>query len=54
MFQGLHVVNDVDTFGGFTNTFLTTFRDEFSKASSLAVPILSTASFNIADNLGVS
>lgn len=47
-------MNDVDTFGGFTNTFLTTFLDEFSKAPSLVVPILSTASFTIADNSGVS
>ena len=54
MLQGLHVLNDVDTFGGFTNSFLTAFRDEFSKASSLVLPIMSTASFDITDNLGVS
>ncbi|KAF8634727.1 hypothetical protein AX15_000741 [Amanita polypyramis BW_CC] len=48
-FQGLHVVNDVDTFGGFTNSFLTAFRDDLSKASSLAVPVLSGASFDLPD-----
>ncbi|KAK2463884.1 hypothetical protein APHAL10511_004056 [Amanita phalloides] len=47
-FQGLHVVSDVDTFGGFTSAFLTTFRDEFSRASSLVVPILSCSSFHFA------
>ena len=54
MLQGLHVLNDVDTFGGFTNSFLTAFRDEFSKASSVVLPIISAASFYSADNSGVS
>ncbi|PFH48792.1 hypothetical protein AMATHDRAFT_64624 [Amanita thiersii Skay4041] len=42
-FQGLHVVNDVDTFGGFTNALLTAFRDEFSKMPTLTIPLLSSA-----------
>ncbi|KAF8639297.1 hypothetical protein AX17_001608 [Amanita inopinata Kibby_2008] len=42
-FQGLQVINDVETFGGFTNSLLTTFRDEFSKTSSLVIPFLSDA-----------
>lgn len=48
-FQGLHILNDVETFGGFTDAFLTTFHDDFSKASSLVIPILSSIEYGSYD-----
>ncbi|ETW74824.1 hypothetical protein HETIRDRAFT_237753, partial [Heterobasidion irregulare TC 32-1] len=41
--QGIHVTVDNATFGAFTDAFLTSFRDEFSKLPSLVFPILSNA-----------
>ncbi|KAH9915313.1 Misato segment II tubulin-like domain-containing protein [Fomitopsis serialis] len=38
---GIQVMNDTSTFGGFTNSFLTTYRDEFPKLPCLAFPLLS-------------
>ena len=37
-------MSDGNTFGGFTDAFLTAFRDEFPKLSSLAISFLSNAS----------
>lgn len=34
-------MNDTSTFGGFTSSFLTAYRDEFPKLSCLVFPILS-------------
>ncbi|KAI1790586.1 tubulin nucleotide-binding domain-like protein [Ganoderma leucocontextum] len=42
--QGLQLMSDCVTFGGFTDAFLTAFRDEFPKLPSLAFPFLSEAS----------
>ncbi|KAI0351612.1 tubulin nucleotide-binding domain-like protein [Trametes cingulata] len=42
--QGIQLLSDCDTFGGFTDAFLTAFRDEHSKMPSLAFPLLSSAS----------
>ncbi|KAI8972555.1 tubulin domain-containing protein [Trametes punicea] len=47
--QGVQLTSDCDTFGGFTDAFLTGFRDEYPKMPSLAFPLLSDAS-----NLAVS
>lgn len=41
--QGLQVINDTGSFGGFTNAFLTSFRDDFPKLPCLAFPLLSSA-----------
>ena len=37
-------MSDGNTFGGFTDAFLTAFRDEFPKLTSLAISFLSNAS----------
>ena len=37
-------MSDGNTFGGFTDAFLTAFRDEFPKLSSLAISFLSNVS----------
>ncbi|KAI0668848.1 tubulin nucleotide-binding domain-like protein [Trametes maxima] len=42
--QGIQLVNDCTTFGGFTDAFITAFRDEYPKLPSLAFPLLSDAS----------
>ncbi|KAI0632877.1 tubulin domain-containing protein [Trametes polyzona] len=42
--QGIQVLSDCATFGGFTDAFLTAFRDEYPKMPSLAFPLLSDAS----------
>ncbi|PIL25907.1 hypothetical protein GSI_11660 [Ganoderma sinense ZZ0214-1] len=42
--QGLQLMSDCVTFGGFTDAFLTAFRDEFPKLPSLAFSFLSDAS----------
>nr|VWO95844.1 Lon protease (EC (ATP-dependent protease La) [Ganoderma boninense] len=42
--QGLQLMSDCVAFGGFTDAFLTAFRDEFPKLPSLAFPFLSNAS----------
>ncbi|KAI0742723.1 tubulin nucleotide-binding domain-like protein [Daedaleopsis nitida] len=42
--QGVQVINDCTTFGGFTDAFLTALRDDLPKMPSLALPLLSTAS----------
>ncbi|KAI0946047.1 hypothetical protein AcV7_010128 [Taiwanofungus camphoratus] len=41
--QGIQVTNDTATFGGFTDSFLTAFRDEFPKLPCLTFSILSRA-----------
>ncbi|KAI0920356.1 hypothetical protein AcV5_010118 [Taiwanofungus camphoratus] len=41
--QGIQVMNDTATFGGFTDSFLTAFRDEFPKLPCLTFSILSRA-----------
>lgn len=45
-FQGLQMMNDTATFGGFSHAFLTSFRDEFLKASTLNFSFLSGADPN--------
>jgi len=40
------MLSESETFGGFTDALLTTFRDEFSKTTSLVVPILSGALYD--------
>ncbi|KAI0310860.1 tubulin domain-containing protein, partial [Amylostereum chailletii] len=42
-FQGLSVATDSTTFGSFTASFLTAFRDEYTKSPSMVFPILSEA-----------
>ncbi|KAI0776815.1 tubulin nucleotide-binding domain-like protein [Trametes elegans] len=42
--QGVQLTGDCGTFGGFTDAFLTAFRDEYSKVPSLAFSLLSNAS----------
>lgn len=39
----MQIMNDTESFGGFINSFLTSFRDEFAKLSCLVVPLLSDA-----------
>ncbi|KAH9922329.1 tubulin nucleotide-binding domain-like protein [Epithele typhae] len=46
---GIQLLSDSVTFGGFTDAFLTAFRDDFPKLPSLAFPILSPASFGSVD-----
>jgi hypothetical protein len=36
-FQGLQMMHDTLTSGGFSHTFPTSFRDEFPKASTLNI-----------------
>lgn len=36
--QGVQLINDVPTFGGFCDTFLTQLKDEFIKTPTLVVP----------------
>ncbi|KAG1885650.1 Misato segment II tubulin-like domain-containing protein, partial [Suillus subluteus] len=45
-FQGLQMMHDIPTFGGFSHAFLTSFRDEFLKASTLNFSFLSGADPN--------
>ncbi|KAG1750528.1 Misato segment II tubulin-like domain-containing protein [Suillus paluster] len=45
-FQGLQMMHDTATFGGFSHAFLTSFRDEFLKASTLNFSFLSNADPN--------
>ncbi|KAI0049602.1 tubulin nucleotide-binding domain-like protein [Auriscalpium vulgare] len=42
-FQGLQLQADSDSFGAFSISFLTAFRDEYPKVSSLAFPVLCAA-----------
>lgn len=39
--QGLQIMNDTTTFGGFTHSFLTAFRDEFMKLPCWTFSMLS-------------
>ncbi|EIW74910.1 tubulin nucleotide-binding domain-like protein [Coniophora puteana RWD-64-598 SS2] len=39
--QGLQMIHDTSTFGGFTSAFLNAFRDEYPKLSILSFPVLS-------------
>ncbi|KAJ8584484.1 tubulin nucleotide-binding domain-like protein [Rhizopogon salebrosus TDB-379] len=48
-FQGLQMMHDTATFGGFLHSFLTSFRDEFLKASVLNFSFLSGADPNHTD-----
>ncbi|EMD35050.1 hypothetical protein CERSUDRAFT_107070 [Gelatoporia subvermispora B] len=41
--QGIQLMHDTASFGGFTNGFLTAFRDEFFKLPCLAFPLLSSS-----------
>ncbi|KAG1751844.1 Misato segment II tubulin-like domain-containing protein [Suillus lakei] len=45
-FQGLQMMHDTPTFGGFSHAFLTSFRDECLKASTLNFSFLSGADPN--------
>ncbi|TFK82016.1 tubulin nucleotide-binding domain-like protein [Polyporus arcularius HHB13444] len=46
--QGIQLMSDTATFGGFTDAFLTALRDELPKIPSLAFPLLSSASYSLA------
>ena len=48
--QGLQVINDSGTFGGFTASFLTTFQDDYRKTPSLVFPLLSVLDQGISTN----
>jgi hypothetical protein len=39
--QGIQLIHDTSTFGSFIDSFLVSFRDEFSKHSILSFPLLS-------------
>jgi hypothetical protein len=52
--QGLQMMHDTATFGGFSHSFLTSFRDEFLKASVLNFSFLSGADPNHTDIDNVS
>ncbi|KAF8890836.1 tubulin domain-containing protein [Gymnopilus junonius] len=41
--QGIQLMNDTDTFGGFMSSFLAYFRDEYQKLPSFTFPLLSGA-----------
>ncbi|PCH42910.1 tubulin nucleotide-binding domain-like protein [Wolfiporia cocos MD-104 SS10] len=41
--QGIQVLNETATFGGFIDAFLTSFRDEFPKLACLSFPLLSNS-----------
>ena len=41
LYQGLQLIHDTATFGSFTCSFLTQFRDEFSKLVTFSFPVLS-------------
>jgi len=43
LLQGIQLTHDIPTFGGFVDSFLVSFRDEFPKLSILAFPLLSDA-----------
>ncbi|KAH8101289.1 tubulin nucleotide-binding domain-like protein [Cristinia sonorae] len=50
--QGLQIMNDTSTFGGFTHSFLSAFRDEFTKLPSWTFSFLSDSipvSLNVDD-----
>jgi len=47
--QGIQVMNDTATFGGFTDSFLNAVRDELPKLPCLSFPILSNAVPGIID-----
>ncbi|KAF9257995.1 tubulin nucleotide-binding domain-like protein [Marasmius fiardii PR-910] len=42
-FQGLQVINDTSSFGSFTYSLLSTFRDELSKTSPVVIPLVTDA-----------
>lgn len=48
--QGLQVISDSGTFGGFTASFLTTFQDDYRKTPSLVFPLLSGIDQGISTN----
>ncbi|KAF9446263.1 tubulin nucleotide-binding domain-like protein [Macrolepiota fuliginosa MF-IS2] len=53
--QGVQLINDVSTFGGFSEVLLTQLKDEFMNVPTFAFPILSTGAFHevdIEDNRG--
>jgi hypothetical protein len=41
LLQGLHLVNDAASFGSFTNSFISEFRDDFVKLPIITFLILS-------------
>ncbi|KAI0717734.1 tubulin nucleotide-binding domain-like protein [Cerioporus squamosus] len=45
--QGIQLMNDTATFGGFTDAFLTALRDELPKIPSITFPLLSSASYSL-------
>ncbi|EKM52417.1 uncharacterized protein PHACADRAFT_211670 [Phanerochaete carnosa HHB-10118-sp] len=47
--QGFQTMNDSLTFGGFTHSFLTRFRDDFAKLPCLSFPVLSGSVPGMAD-----
>lgn len=47
--KGVQIMNDTSTFGSFTHSFLTRFRDEFVKLPSFSFPILSGVDPRVAD-----
>ncbi|KAI0759132.1 tubulin nucleotide-binding domain-like protein [Fomes fomentarius] len=45
--QGIQIINDCATFGGFTDAFLTVLRDDLPKSASITFPLLSNASIKL-------
>ncbi|KAG5648222.1 hypothetical protein DXG03_006179 [Asterophora parasitica] len=41
--QGIQIMNDTSTFGGFMNSFITSLRDQYGKLPCLVIPLLSDA-----------
>ncbi|KAF9225313.1 tubulin nucleotide-binding domain-like protein [Gyrodon lividus] len=48
-FQGVQMIQDIPTFGGFSNSLLTTFRDEYPKATIMSFACLSHIAPNDVD-----
>ncbi|KDR78071.1 hypothetical protein GALMADRAFT_245054 [Galerina marginata CBS 339.88] len=48
--QGIQIMNDTETFGGFMSSFLASFRDEYHKLPSFTFPVLSGAMSSNSDN----
>ncbi|KAG6907553.1 hypothetical protein DXG01_008539 [Tephrocybe rancida] len=54
--QGLQIMNDTSTFGGFIHSFLTSFRDQYTKLPCLVVPLLSNGTsgeLHVDDAIGI-
>ncbi|KAF8805003.1 tubulin nucleotide-binding domain-like protein [Phlegmacium glaucopus] len=45
--QGFQIMNDVDAFGSFMNSFVIALRDEYPKMTSVVFPLMSTGTLDI-------